>query len=766
MNNVSKDEEAVQISAILDELDKIETPNTEEMFNPDTELLDDDNDNDDKQMSDDEVISEVNNYIANGIGGVDNNDNEITLPLNYYFGKLPGLSKTQIKDKNASRFVSKDVSEAIDSTIAEISELFSVDQLVIFKPKSMQDEVQAQQESEMINDLFFNHLGGYTLLQRALKDCLLHRNASAKVYWNEKISVSYEEHNNINPIILPLILQPTSENQKVDIIEQDIESVEEYNGDEPVFVEESVSIKIRRTTVSGEPKIDIIKPESLIVNADHEAPSLRESKFVAYEHILYQSELRAAGFPEEIVEQLKEYTGTFADISRSQSNNDYNYYSSNNDKLVKIYECYTEMDVDGDGIAELRKIIISDDTLLYNEPTTSKSIVSGTAAISPHNFTGISLFDQIAPIQDAKTHILRSVIDGTRLSSNPRVGVVNGAANIDDLLTSRTGGVVRMTNPTGIVDLPRAEVPQSSYTFLEMMNSIRRERGGSAIDTAKQAQQIAGQTAHGIERTMSAMEQGNLLLARTFAETFIRDLFLELHNVIRENYQGKIEAKINGRWNVQEPNKWPERTNLIVSLGGSKAEKASKIIALSSIIASQEKLYTAKSVLFNEKKLYKALSDLAKFSGITSPDLYYVDPESEEGQQAKQMQQQQAMIQQATESKAKQAMNEAQQMIGQAEIMKGQSALQSAQSKFEIEKMKSEMQALQSIIDQNQNDKELLFKYEKLASDQAMKLTELEAKYEKELSDEAQENYQEQIINEQLINEQFVNDQIDNQNKG
>ena len=47
------------------------------------------------------------------------------------------------------------------------------------------DEDQAREESDIVNYLLFEEYDGYTLLQCAIKDALLNRNCTVKVYWDD-----------------------------------------------------------------------------------------------------------------------------------------------------------------------------------------------------------------------------------------------------------------------------------------------------------------------------------------------------------------------------------------------------------------------------------------------------------------------------------------------------------------------------------------------------------------------------------------------------
>ncbi|RLD66703.1 MAG: hypothetical protein DRI98_13270, partial [Bacteroidetes bacterium] len=460
-----------------------------------------------KPMTEDELVNSCMNEVSRGIGGTvsSDNDEDISLPLDYYFGRLPGLSKSKAKDPNASRFVSMDLMDSVEATVAEIMPTFTADMLAFYEPDNEKDEDQARLETELVNYLFMEEYAGYTMLQSAIRDCLLHRNCTAKAYWDERAYVEYETYEDVPEMALQMILQPKAPNQEVEIVEQEV--TEEANTEQADMMQAALmadpeaaqmamqapgsqqevqqammdsqakyTIKVKRTTVKGKPKIISVPPEQVIVAGEHASPDLYDVRFVAHEMIETQSSLIEQGFDPEIVKQLGDYTQNIEDLSRSRQSEEYNYQPAHESvRSIRVYECYLKIDYDGDGIAELRKVVISDDKLLSNEEWKQNPMIGGVATAVPHKYKGISLYDRVKDIQDSKTPVIRAIVDGTQLSSNPRIGIVTGEVNIDDMLTSRTGGVVRMDNPNSVVQIPNPEIPQSSYGMLEYMDSLRSE---------------------------------------------------------------------------------------------------------------------------------------------------------------------------------------------------------------------------------------------------------------------------------------------------
>ena len=725
-----------------------------------------------KPMTDDDLVQHCKDEIASSTGGSiesSDGDEDVSLALDYYYGRLPGLTKAKAKDKNASRFVSQDVMDGVEATVAEIMPAFVTDEIGFYEPEDERDEDSSRAETDIVNYLFMEEYDGYTLLVTAIKDALLHRNCTVKAFWDERVEVEYETFEDVPELALPGILAPTAEDQEVEVVEQQIteeadpdaqQLVEVAKNDESLIAnlapaqqqqaldvlmqsQAKYTIKIKRTTTVGRPVIMGVPPEQVRVNEDHTTPCLQNCRFCSHESLDTRGSLIAQGFDPEIVMQLSE-ANSDALISESRNrNNDTTGGSSTSNKLaqlVEIQECYPLVDFDGDGIAERRKVVLSGEILLSNEEWDEVTLIGGAAGIIPHKYKGLSMFDRLKSIQDAKTPIVRAIIDGTLLSSNPRLGVITGQANLDDILTSRTGGVVRADSQNSVFEMPNPQVPQSSYSMLQFMDGIRRERGGGAIDSATQAQKVSGDTAHGIERVMSVMELGGAMIARTIGETVVRGVFIQLHNIIRKNHKGLLQAKIGGKWVSSTPSEWKKRTHVSIQVGSSHAERARQSAVLTNVIALQKELAASQSAMFSEEKSYTAITDAVRLGGIKSPDRYFVDPTSDEGRAASDGKAKQSAEMQAREEAAQAKMIQAQETLANAEMVKGQADMQNNQVKAQNEGLKNQITAMNNEMQAMQKAGDLKFKYDELEEKSALKLTELEAKHQIELNEARKEN--------------------------
>ena len=704
-------------------------------------------------MTDDELVSICMEEASNAIGGGLDSENEsdITMPIDYYLGRLPGVTKRTAKDPNASTFVSMDVMDAVEATVAEIMPSFTTDEIGVYLPSGEGDEEQAELETTLVNYLFFEEYDGWTLLQEVTKDALLHRNCTAKAFWDERAVVEYEEYKNIPAMALHQIMQPNAEEQEVEILEQEVDGQAEPQSEQEMMMQqqgmmppqETFTIKIKRTTIKGKPVIKSVAPEETIVGGDHDSPYLHNARFCGHELIATASDMIEQGYDPEIIMSLPEYNNNIESLSRNRSASEDDYTSAHEStKLLRIWELYPLIDFDGDGIAERRLVVIAEgNTLLKNEPLNSPLLIGGVATLMPHKYKGISLFERIKQIQDTKTPMIRSIVDGTQLASNPRLGVVGGKANLDDLMRSRTGGIVRMKSHDAVIPLANPEVPMSAYTLLEMMDKQRAERGGGAVSTANTAQQAIGQGGdHSMERIMSAMELANAMIARSLGETIIRGIFIQLHDIIRTNLKGEISARIGGQWVKSVPSEWQKRANVSMQIGSSNAERARRAGAMEQVIALQRELAQTGSVMFSEDKAYKAMADAIKLKGIKSPELYLVDPSSEEGMKGNEQKSKEAQEKKMQDMQMQMAMAKSQMELARAENTKAQAQMISQKVKAENDRLTQELNKLKAIVDAGDKADNTQFDYDKLETEAALRLTELEQEYQLELNKQYEQN--------------------------
>lgn len=715
-------------------------------------------------------------------------DGEIEIPIDYYYGRRPAL--VNCPDPRASDYISRDIHNAVEASVAEIMPAFAGETIAEFTALNDADEDQARVESDIINYLLMEEYNGTEILVTGLKDCMLHRNGYAKVYWDRHYEVGYANYEQVPQEQIQQLLQPQSEGEQVEVVEHEevamppqvqaqydmaMQQYQQALGqheqmtaqyDQALFQHQVVArqtgrigplpqqppqppqepqrpqffdLRVKRTRIESAPVIESVPPECAVIDDTLQTVGLEKAVLSGHKHLVSRSDLIAMGFDKTVVDGLSESTDDVGYIRGRDRDSTNTGYLHDSIADVEVYELYVNLDRDGDGIAELLRVIIAGTELMDVVEWDETDMVAGATCIMPHQHQGVSLFDVLRSIQDAKTDLRRSTINGARLSANQRLEVTPDA-DYDDVVESLSGGVVRSTKIGSVAALPNPEIPPSVFNTQEMLDRDRRESGGGAIDNAAQTVQIGGDSAHGIERIMTSMELRQAMSARTFGDTFVRGIFLRLHSLLRKYHQGEISAKINGKWTSTTPADWPQRSKVSITIGNSQGERQRQASALTGITMDQKEMLEKQMPLVTPQKLYDASIDRAMYLGVSNPEQYYVDPQSEEGRQLsqQQQQQQQQVKQEADQDKQfqqqiAQAQAQAQDKVAQAEMAKAQVQQQNNALKHEIDRLKQELDVAQS-------GANLALDKEKLDRDTAMRLLQLEEENQRQLDAQYQQN--------------------------
>lgn len=633
----------------------------------------------------------------------------------YFYGRLPGVPTGENSD-NMSAFVSTDVADAVESVLAEIVPAFSGQSPVEFVPSSEADEAQADLETRAVNHTA-NSCGAFMAINMAGKDALLRRAGIVKVWWEDKTSVKYEPFE-ANIEVLPQMMQ-AGQDETVEFAEA---AMDEMTG--------MVSGSIRRYTKKGRPRIAAVPRDEFLISSDATNPNADEARFVGHQRPVSRSYLIELGFDRDTVEELKSETGAESG-ARAARYRDYGEALSNSPdpstEQVMVVEGYYHIDFDGDGIAELRRIVTGGgsegtDELLINEPWDAQPFCIGVPYLGIYSWDGVSLFDKLKSVQDVKTALTRDLLDATRRNVRQRIGAVEREVNMDDLMSSVMGGVVRMKSSGGVFPIPDVQIPPQLFNVLQYMDEVRKDKGGGAIDAAAQVNALAGDTAHGLERMMSAAEQVNAMVAKNLAETLIKPLYLKLHALLRSYQQNPLVIPGSTGWQSANPAQWSPRDNMVVSLGMSVGERTRRSAALGQI--NQQQMMAMGNgmdgILVSPVQIYQTLIDQVRMAGLPSPEQYWINPASPEAQQAAQAKQQAAQQQAQIQQQA--AQQQLQVPITMEQI-KAKGTVESAQirseSQKEIETLKAQNALLQANMDMIQK-----------TFDQRLKLIELNAKYD------------------------------------
>jgi hypothetical protein len=258
-------------------------------------------------------------------------------------------------------------------------------------------------------------------------------------------------------------------------------------------------------------------------------------------------------------------------------------------QVCEVYECYIKIDINGDGIAELRKIVYAGNEILDDEECDLVPFHSLCPIPIPHKFFGQSLADRTMDIQLIKSTVTRQMLDNLYLTNNARLGVVDGQVNLDDALNATPGGIIRMKSQGAIMPVEVPAVTAQAFPMLEYMDAVQAKRTG----VSDQQQGLDPDVLNNVSATaIAAMMKSNSgkleLIARIFAETGVKSLFKGiLHLLGKYQDQAKI-VRMRGKFVAFDPRTWTNQYDVAINVGLGSGDREQKLAMLQMILGKQE----------------------------------------------------------------------------------------------------------------------------------------------------------------------------------
>ena len=603
------------------------------------------------KVTNEQLRAIINSEINNSIGFMGSNlTSQRKKSMEYYMGEKLG---TEIDGR--SQVVSTDVADTIETILPNLLRIFTAsDQVVKCEPVKSEDVPLAEQATNYINYIFNKDNNGFSVLYTWFKDALLEKNGIVKVYWDDTSSVEQETYENLNDQEYQLLL----DDENVEIVEEEsfvdekmkaamdlllVEATAQGKlvADEPTPMLHNCVIK--RTSKGGKVKIENVPPEEFLIQRT--AKSIESANFVAHRVAKTRSELIEMGFDREVVENLpttnniilnNERLTRYSDIDQSPFDN----APDNSTAEIEIYECYVRCDMDGDGIAELRKVIVAGESgyeILENMPCDNIPFCSLTPIPMPHRFYGRSVAELVEDVQLVKSTVMRQLLDNMYLTNNNRVAIMDGMVNLDDLLTSRPGGVVRTKQPPSQVMLPMQSqtISQQAFPLLEYLDTIRETRTGITRYNQGLDADSLNKTATGVNAIMTQSQMRMELIARVFAETGIKDLFRRIFELTCKYQDKERIVELNNQFIPVKPTEWRNRFNISITVGLGSGSKEQQIMMLNNILERQLQAFQLQGnreyPMVSLKNIYNSLAKIIENAGLKNVENYFVNPDMGKG---------------------------------------------------------------------------------------------------------------------------------------
>jgi hypothetical protein len=591
------------------------------------------------KIQDMEIIAQIEQQenIAYGVNDSALSDDRATA-IDYYLGQPFGN-----EEEGRSQVVSYDVQDTIESALPQLLKVFVAgDKVVQFDPKGPEDQEAADQETDYVNHVVMEKNEGFKVFYVWFKDALLSKNGYVKVYSEEEEEVEEYEYKGLTDAQLQML----ASDEKTEVLEHtgypdpsiNMDALYQQammNGVDPATIMQPMlhDVKLKVTESKTEIYIDNVAPENMMVSVEVSGPNLQDATFVQHREVMQLASIAEAF--DKPLEYIKSIMSDIRDTFEEESNardiydEEYDRAIAPEEGLVK--DTYIKLD------GERYRVVVLGNTILYKEKCEYVPFACITPMIMPHRHIGRSYADLTMDIQLIKSTLIRGQLDNMYLANNGRYAI-SDRVNLDDMLTSRPGGIVRVEGDpgSGIMPLSHPPLPASSFGMVEYMDSMKEKRTGITAYNQGLDSNSLNKTATGVAQIMNASQQRIELVARTFAETGVKELFKLVHHLVRTTLTKPDIIRLRNKWVEVDPREWKARKDLSISVGLGAGNKDQQLVHLTSILNMQKEAIAVG--LTNPEKIYNALAKLTQNAGFKNPEEFWVNPANtpeQEGQQDK-----------------------------------------------------------------------------------------------------------------------------------
>lgn len=551
--------------------------------------------------------------------------------LDYFLGDMDELMPTL---EGQSRAVSTDVSDTVESMMPTLMDIFTGgDKYVEFSPVGPEDEESAQQETDYVNHIFMNENPGFLILYSFIKDALLSKNGIVKAWWEKNEVVEKETYRNLDDGAFSAIVADP---------EAEIVQRTEYTDEMGI---PRYDVVVRKSYTKGCFKCVPVPPEEFGISAA--AKNVKDSPYCFHKYRRSVSDLISEGYDKDTVEGLP--TTSVRGSEETEEGRARDTFDDESDpsttinksmRMIDVTEHYIRLDVDGDGVAELIKVVTAGtgETLLGEpEEFDRMPLHSITPYPMTHRFFGRSVADLTIEIQRIKTHLVRQLLDNASLLNNQRIAVGSQGSDentLDDLLTNRPGGIVRMKDVSQLREIPNQPLGSYVMPMIEYFDQTRETRtgvtrtsGGIDPDTLNKA----SQTATGFQGLLDQSMLRIKLIARIFAETGIKDLFLHIHELCRKHQDEQKVIRLRNKWTQIDPRNWKTRNDMTVNVALGTGSKQQQLILLAAILENQKQAVEfqggADGPLVTKTNIFNTLKRMVELAGFKDVEQYFTAPD-------------------------------------------------------------------------------------------------------------------------------------------
>ena len=393
-----------------------------------------------------------------------------------------------------------------------------------------EDERAAALMNRLIDWQLEHQGGGYSVFSQWTQDGLVYDFGIVKSRWER--STEAREFEEVFP---PDKLEMLMADPDVEVVSV---SPPDFFGD--------AAVRFKRVFVlENKPVDDNVSPFDL--RWSPEARTLESANFVAQRQFVSFSELvrgvDSMGYDASAVRRVTERGGgirtTVSDSLLNPELEDLGTETENGRTLTELYECYVNVDADGDGVLESLIVTVADDEVLRVVANGFERLPFFLLSLHKDPFKvfplDLALADISGELQHLRVAMVRQLLVNLSISNTPRKFIDNNVINMDDVVEDRM--FVRCNGNPHQAVMPESPTPIAGWTmnFFEYLKSVEEEWTGRTRFNQGMDAASLNHTATGVNAIMGASAQRINACVKNFAETGFKD-FMRFRVMLNERF--------------------------------------------------------------------------------------------------------------------------------------------------------------------------------------------------------------------------------------
>jgi hypothetical protein len=583
-------------------------------------------------MEDDELQGIVGKEIEDAIDYIDNWISPVRATATQYYRGEPFGDE----EDGRSQVVSMDVRDTVQAIMPSLMRIFhSTERTVEYVPQGPEDIEAAKQATDYANFIINRDNNGFLHMHAAFKDALIRKAGVIKCYWDDQTRLETHDLTGLDDTALAALM--ADPDAQVDIVASEMVGEPQIDPMTGQIVPPPSVHAVRMTYVhpDGRVKLEAVPPEEFLIS--REAKSLEDSDYVAHRRVVTVSELVAMGYDYDEVSSLASaYDEMEMNVERYTRNkaltNEMNERYDPAMKKVLYVENYIKVDYDGDGIAELRKVCTAGDgnTILANEPCAMVPFAVFCPDPEAHDFFGMSIADTVMDIQRIKSVVMRNTLDSLSMSIHPRIAVTEGMVNLEDVMNTEVGAIIRQRSAGQVQPLTMPFVGQQAFPVLQYMDEIKEARTGiSKASAGLDAGALQSSTAAAVQATVSAAQQHIELIARIFAETGMKQLYKIVLNLITTHQDRARMVRLTNEFVPIDPRVWNAEMDVAINVALGRGSDTERMMMMRQLADMQKEAIMQMgpvNPLTDMSKLANTLKSMTELAGFKDASQFWSDP--------------------------------------------------------------------------------------------------------------------------------------------